>query len=524
MADPREGRLPDESHVCKFPPKSPQASLLEDDINNSPSHAAQETAQAATISRASPIQALQPVQAISSSRVIQANDPSEGSYLASGFAEWAEQYRATDFRGTSPPPRPPLPPVFQASRGNPTPSSSDRAGVSSVPTQCPPSDEDIDSSMSDDGELGLEGYDSEQENELLFGKDQEILTENIDSPSTHTVQAPAHVASGVAPPSQPPLPYFSPQLSSSHMKAAVDKFSEFTQASSEVAEKYLEMMNGNCEQAIQLFCDHTAESFPRINAPGTSSTHPAFSSTARQAGADPKSYNTEDTDTPIRSLDSSSVRVHPKLTSPISSNAALATVPVVATTSRAGVKRTRDGKSVASKQPDKANPSVRQYFTPLNQPEDEAASEEVAAKKQKTATGKPIATSAKPKAKKTRKPAQKVFIEKEDVEVNYGALEEEDTSKAYKPLPEEKLTKRELNFKPTPGTAGDTPPISTTDEMFAHMGSKAEVKGLFRVLSRLSESLRVATLCSGTDSPILGLEMVFSCRFLFITFSHDQRS
>ncbi|OQE11510.1 hypothetical protein PENVUL_c002G04166 [Penicillium vulpinum] len=57
--------------------------------------------------------------------------------------------------------------------------------------------------------------------------------------------------------------------------------------------------------------------------------------------------------------------------------------------------------------------------------------------------------------------------------------------------------------------ASDLPPLHTLTEIFADMASKALEMGFEHVLIRLgSRPLRVATMCSGTEAPLLALELI----------------
>ncbi|KAJ9490088.1 hypothetical protein VN97_g3187 [Penicillium thymicola] len=57
--------------------------------------------------------------------------------------------------------------------------------------------------------------------------------------------------------------------------------------------------------------------------------------------------------------------------------------------------------------------------------------------------------------------------------------------------------------------ASDLPPLHTLTEIFADMASNALKMGFEHVLSRLgSRPLRVATMCSGTEAPLLALELI----------------
>lgn len=69
--------------------------------------------------------------------------------------------------------------------------------------------------------------------------------------------------------------------------------------------------------------------------------------------------------------------------------------------------------------------------------------------------------------------------------------------------------------------ASDLPPLHTLTEIFADMASNALKLGFGHVLSRLgSRPLRVATMCSGTEAPLLALELIQTgkCSVLFIFF------
>ncbi|USW56199.1 Putative C-5 cytosine methyltransferase, Helicase superfamily 1/2, ATP-binding protein [Septoria linicola] len=55
------------------------------------------------------------------------------------------------------------------------------------------------------------------------------------------------------------------------------------------------------------------------------------------------------------------------------------------------------------------------------------------------------------------------------------------------------------------------PPIVEPIEIFEDIVSKAMKKGFQDVLSHLSGHLRVATMCSGTESPLLALELISNC-------------
>lgn len=53
------------------------------------------------------------------------------------------------------------------------------------------------------------------------------------------------------------------------------------------------------------------------------------------------------------------------------------------------------------------------------------------------------------------------------------------------------------------------PPMHKLEDIFRDLAAKAMVLGFADVLHRLGgRPLRVATVCSGTESPLLGLEMI----------------
>jgi hypothetical protein len=69
--------------------------------------------------------------------------------------------------------------------------------------------------------------------------------------------------------------------------------------------------------------------------------------------------------------------------------------------------------------------------------------------------------------------------------------------------------------------ASDLPPLHTLTDIFADMASNALKMGFEHVLSRLgSRPLRVATMCSGTEAPLLALELIQTgkCIVLFSIF------
>ena len=87
------------------------------------------------------------------------------------------------------------------------------------------------------------------------------------------------------------------------MDVAVDTFTAFTEASPEVARRYLGMTEGNAEQAIQLFFDSPdlasgiAEPIPHSSPPSVpSSTHPAHGSNSRQDASGTIHIDSDDDD------------------------------------------------------------------------------------------------------------------------------------------------------------------------------------------------------------------------------------
>lgn len=61
--------------------------------------------------------------------------------------------------------------------------------------------------------------------------------------------------------------------------------------------------------------------------------------------------------------------------------------------------------------------------------------------------------------------------------------------------------------------ARDLPPMHSLDDIYASMTSHAMANGLSGFLGHMDRPLRVATVCSGTESPLLALEMVQRCMF-----------
>lgn len=85
-------------------------------------------------------------------------------------------------------------------------------------------------------------------------------------------------------------------------------------------------------------------------------------------------------------------------------------------------------------------------------------------------------------------------------------------------LPESEYTEIEYvnqmrqNFAPKNGLAGDLPPIHDLEQIFEEITRHAVQHKSFPefVKSLTGRKLRVTTVCSGTESPILALEMIVS--------------
>lgn len=65
------------------------------------------------------------------------------------------------------------------------------------------------------------------------------------------------------------------------------------------------------------------------------------------------------------------------------------------------------------------------------------------------------------------------------------------------------------------GYRDDLAPLSTVEEWFADLSSNIKKLGFKRFIDHLNgRALRVATMCSGTESPILALKMISDSKFL----------
>lgn len=71
--------------------------------------------------------------------------------------------------------------------------------------------------------------------------------------------------------------------------------------------------------------------------------------------------------------------------------------------------------------------------------------------------------------------------------------------------------------------ANDLSPLHRLEDIFADMAAKALQMGLSHVLCRLGKRpLRVATMCSGTEAPLLALDMISKGKCLDRFQSSDQ--
>jgi hypothetical protein len=62
-------------------------------------------------------------------------------------------------------------------------------------------------------------------------------------------------------------------------------------------------------------------------------------------------------------------------------------------------------------------------------------------------------------------------------------------------------------------------PVSKIDDIFEEMTETALDLGFEKVLKHLNgRKLKVGTMCSGTESPILALELVAKCKFWMLVF------
>jgi hypothetical protein len=71
--------------------------------------------------------------------------------------------------------------------------------------------------------------------------------------------------------------------------------------------------------------------------------------------------------------------------------------------------------------------------------------------------------------------------------------------------------------------ANDLSPLHRLEDIFADMAAKALEMGLSDVICRLGKRpLRVATMCSGTEAPLLALDMISTGKYLDRALSSNQ--
>jgi hypothetical protein len=69
------------------------------------------------------------------------------------------------------------------------------------------------------------------------------------------------------------------------------------------------------------------------------------------------------------------------------------------------------------------------------------------------------------------------------------------------------------NYRCRDGIKIDQPPLATLKEMFCDLTQKALERGFDKALFQFkNRALRVATMCSGTESPILAANMITQCK------------
>jgi hypothetical protein len=99
--------------------------------------------------------------------------------------------------------------------------------------------------------------------------------------------------------------------------------------------------------------------------------------------------------------------------------------------------------------------------------------------------------------------------------------DDELTATTKKPSKKKKTTTEEA----TPGRAGKginlgLPPLSNIEECMADMTARAVDLGLCKALSSLGgRPLKVATMCSGTESPLIALDEISRGQSVYISFS-----
>lgn len=108
-------------------------------------------------------------------------------------------------------------------------------------------------------------------------------------------------------------------------------------------------------------------------------------------------------------------------------------------------------------------------------------------------------SAVRAKAKRARKRQKKVeeeqVSEHEYVEIDY-------------------IDQIKARFTAKNGLAGDLPPLHDLDEIYQQITLTATMQGLNSFVECLGgRALRVATMCSGTESPILALEMIIARKY-----------
>jgi hypothetical protein len=102
--------------------------------------------------------------------------------------------------------------------------------------------------------------------------------------------------------------------------------------------------------------------------------------------------------------------------------------------------------------------------------------------------------------------------------VNSDKTPQEDEPDDTSDLPEVRRAK--VDFKDR-YLALHLPPMHTLEEIFNDLAAKALSLGFGEVVKRLeSRPLRIATVCSGTESPILAMEMFLKGELFFLVRSH----
>lgn len=120
-------------------------------------------------------------------------------------------------------------------------------------------------------------------------------------------------------------------------------------------------------------------------------------------------------------------------------------------------------------------------------------------------------TKASASSARVKKPARK----KQKVEEEQ-LLESEFTEIAY-------IDQMKTKFAPKNGLAGDLPPLHNLDEIYQQIMMHAATEKFSEFLDCLGErELRVATMCSGTESPILALEMFIARKWATLPQSYSH--